>query len=62
MWAMSHNWLSYGVIHNGIASYAHFHDADKNILTYGKHHLFKLCTALMKSKTSAGAFKLYSSP
>ncbi len=25
---MSDNWLFYGVIHDGIASYAHFHDAD----------------------------------
>jgi len=24
------------VIHNGIASYAHFHDANKNAPTYGK--------------------------
>lgn len=24
---MSYNWLSYRVIHDGIVSYAHFHDA-----------------------------------
>jgi len=24
---MSYNWLSYGILHDVIASYAHFHDA-----------------------------------
>ena len=45
---MSYNWLFYGVIHDGIASYAHFHDVCLIFVIYTKRILYLFgCTHII---------------
>lgn len=45
---MSYNWLSYRVIHSGIASYAHFHDACLKYLKLFVQPYIIICQRLKK--------------